>query len=565
MTISISVRGFRGCSTADLDCAPIALVAGANGAGKSSIAQAAAAALAGNSLLGEFGLLKKDAGRVVRRGAKTASVKIEADDARAEMTWPEGKLAIHGAAPQASVYATGIASLVTLPVKERAAALAGYIKATPDKGDLAREMGDGFTPEVVDLVWAAIEKGGWDGAAQQRREHRAQAAGAWEQITGEKFGSAKAKDWTPDGWDERHTDTEALERQLAEAKKALDAAVGDAAVGKAELDALKTTAATLDERNTTVATAKAGLAEAEQGLAQAQQAAQGLPGPVNAEGLRCPHCDGQVLIAGVGADQHLEKFAPVPDKENEARRGAIREAASVVELAKATVQELRGKVASATAALAQAMDAKTALDRETGKTGSAEAVERARQAVDLAQGRLTAALKQRDATIAAGKWQANDTLAKILDPAGLRARKLGEAVRAWNEIGLAPLCAASGWAPVTIDEEFTVSYGGTPYPLLSASEQMRVRIVLQVAMAKSDGSAMLVVDGADMLDAAGRNGLFRLVRDAQLPALVAMTFSRVDQVPDIAAPGFGATYWVEGGVTLPLADAKARAAQQQAA
>jgi hypothetical protein len=88
--------------------------------------------------------------------------------------------------------------------------------------------------------------------------------------------------------------------------------------------------------------------------------------------------------------------------------------------------------------------------------------------------------------------------------------------------------------------------------LCSTSEQYRVRAVLQVAMADLDHSAMVVLDAADVLDGPTRSGLFALLVEASMPALVCMTLSRREQVPDLAAAELGASYWIEGGVAQPL-------------
>ena len=37
-----------------------------------------------------------------------------------------------------------------------------------------------------------------------------------------------------------------------------------------------------------------------------------------------------------------------------------------------------------------------------------------------------------------------------------------------------------------------------------------------------------------------------------MPALVCMTLSRREQVPDLAAAELGTSYWIEGGVAQPL-------------
>ena len=93
---------------------------------------------------------------------------------------------------------------------------------------------------------------------------------------------------------------------------------------------------------------------------------------------------------------------------------------------------------------------------------------------------------------------------------------------------------------------------GRPYALLSSSEQFRSRAALQLAMARLDQSSMVVIDGADILDAPARSGLFALLDEAGLPALVCMTLNRREQVPDLEAAGLGQSYWISGGVAQPL-------------
>ena len=96
---------------------------------------------------------------------------------------------------------------------------------------------------------------------------------------------------------------------------------------------------------------------------------------------------------------------------------------------------------------------------------------------------------------------------------------------------------------------------GLPYPLLSKSEQYRVRAVFQVAMAIIDGSDLVVLDEADILDGPTRSGLFKMLDAATqegLAALVCMTLSRRDQAPDLAAIGLGRSYWLEAGVAEPI-------------
>jgi hypothetical protein len=63
---------------------------------------------------------------------------------------------------------------------------------------------------------------------------------------------------------------------------------------------------------------------------------------------------------------------------------------------------------------------------------------------------------------------------------------------------------------------------------------------------------MVIVDGADILDAAQRGGLFNMLDDAAIPALVLVTLARQQQLPDLEAAGLGASYWISDGIAAPL-------------
>jgi hypothetical protein len=87
---------------------------------------------------------------------------------------------------------------------------------------------------------------------------------------------------------------------------------------------------------------------------------------------------------------------------------------------------------------------------------------------------------------------------------------------------------------------------------LATSEQYRVRAVLQVAMAHLDKSAMVVLDAADVLDGTSRSGLFAMLEESQLPAIVCMTLTKREQMPDLETAGFGMSYWLDSGVAQTL-------------
>jgi hypothetical protein len=71
---------------------------------------------------------------------------------------------------------------------------------------------------------------------------------------------------------------------------------------------------------------------------------------------------------------------------------------------------------------------------------------------------------------------------------------------------------------------------------------------------------MVVLDAADVLDGTTRSGLFDMLDEAGLPALVALTLSRPSQCPDLAEAGLGQSYWLSSGIARPLREEMAEAA-----
>jgi hypothetical protein len=68
---------------------------------------------------------------------------------------------------------------------------------------------------------------------------------------------------------------------------------------------------------------------------------------------------------------------------------------------------------------------------------------------------------------------------------------------------------------------------------------------------------MVVLDGADILDAPSRGGLLSLLASVALPALVCTTVARPDQLPDLEAADAGCSYWLAEGVVAPIPSKRA--------
>lgn len=556
--MKILVENYRGIEHAEISCSPIALVVAENAAGKSSVAQAVAAALTGNGLDKGFELSKANAGQLVRRGAKAGRVILRGAGGEARMAFPEAQLQTTGAAPpSSSVYAVGAVSVPGLDRKDRPAALEAYLKSSPSKDDLKRAM-EQFRPEAVEALWAEIEAKGWDDTAAAWETRRRDAGRDWERVTGERFGSDKAQNWQPADLADLTMafSIEDLEGQVAEAKAAVEAAVAMTAIDEAELARMREAAGELGTRQEAVAAAEAAAAKARTEATAAIQARAALPASGLAETpLECPCCHEKLILKNQGFAQRatLEKYEPVDDAILKRRRGELDQAERKLSAANSVVQTQTAALAKAKEALAESQAARDKIAAAgEKKAGAPGLLAQARDALALRESELGLRRKMAEAEGLHRHWVAANLKVQILAPKGLRAQKLGEAVAGFNQAILMPLCEVAGWGAVNLTEDLGIRLGERPYPLLSEGEKWRVRVTLQVAQAGLDGSAMLVIDNLVDLDTAARNGLFRLLQHAGLPALVCSAEIRGVPVPDLAKAGIGGTYKIEDGKTVPF-------------
>ena len=472
--------------------------------------------------------------------------------------WPSCQPSAQGEPPTASIYAAGLQSVALHPPADRARILGQYLHADPTRADLTAALADIEieAAATVKMISDLIEAHGWDGALALRKEKGTEYKGAWRQVTGANWGSRVGASWVPAGWQfefEPPKENDLL-AALALAKGVHENALAAAAVSGAERTRLAAEAAAIETRKDGLQQAEAKQSQLIDELDAARNARAALP-PGNVDpGMPCPHCGAFVVLRRVNlAETRLEQAEEtLPAAELKKRRMAIADADGIVEQLKGQSIEADRAVEQARNTLHMALDARYRLDKMPAPASDAADTETARIEVEAAEQRLTGFRQKRAADDLHDKIMTNNAVIDILAPDGLRATKLGHVLELFNTAQLARLSLAAGWNQVTVDAEMTLAYGGRPYALLSTSEQYRVRAVLQVAMAHLDGSAMVVLDAADVLDGPTRSGLFDLLEEAGLPALVCMTLSRREQVPDLEAAERGMSYWIADGIARPL-------------
>jgi chloramphenicol 3-O-phosphotransferase len=554
----ISIRNFRGCERADLDVSRIALLSGSNASGKSSVAQAVGATLAASATFG--GLSRDAAGLLVRKGAAEASVTVEGEKGTASMSWPRGLPGATGTAPWSSEYAAGLTSIVSLPPRDRARALAVMLRADPTREDLGVALDAlGFSAEHADRLWQRIVELGWDGAHASRKDLGAQLKGQWRGITNLNYGSKQAVGWRPDLVDLNRAD---LAAAVARARVEVDNAVRAEAVSSARREQIEAEAGALEQRRQDAQRAEAEAEERAQDLRAAQSARQALPPAEGPRTVPCPHCNAPLIIDLVGLRLEPVSTAVLTDADVKARRQAIATAEGKLAHAQDAVNLARHAVSDTRAAVERA---ETAADRLRNWPAAVEAgtdIEAARQTLRAAETRLADYDRKVQADELHEKISGNEDLLDVLAGDGLRAKLLAQRLDVFNGKQLKALTDAAGWSAVKVEADMTVYLDcrptagmWLPYALLSTSEQYRVRVVLQVAAACLDGSDLVVIDAADVLDTETRPALFDLLDASGCAALICSTAARRDRVPDLAALDLGVSYWVAGGIAEPLAAA----------
>lgn len=537
---ALNVRGVRDIET---ELGGLTLIGGRNGAGKTSLAQAIAAAVTGLPPI--QGLKKSELHLLLRAGTARGEASISSPAGRVTFTLPDGKVTSEGRPPQATPYAAGVLSVVDLPTKQASEALAAYIDAVPRLEDLRAALPD-LPESALTIIWRDVEATGWDGAHANAKENGAIIKGRWEQITGQRYGVKKAAGWMPEKWSyglENATE-EQLAATLAEAETSYADAIKAAAVTGHERARLGELAERLDMREESARKAQEGVAAAEATYGAAKSDLDALPPLDGSQGVPCPHCGGLVEIRG----RALAEFTGEADPGARAAREAARaEATTKADKAKADLYAARGDVQRALANVEESRAAAASLaEMPTATGGEFLDAEQAQSAAETARANLDAFKARREATKFHEQILAYAAVVAALSPDGVRATKLSKALATFNT-QLAALCAVAEFPAVRMESDLSVSYGDRAFLLLSESEQYRARAVIQSAMAKHDGSALVIFDRADLLDKDGRNGLMRLALHLGLPAVVCMTANGPEALPNLADKGMGRTIWLTSG------------------
>lgn len=520
----LEITNFQGLRHAALDVsAPVLLVAGHNGAGKSSLLDAIAMAFNGQPRRVS---LKKEMDKLVTEGAKKGEAHVTfldngGDEQTAWVMLPTGKSAPLADSPFLP-YVLDASLFAALDSKERRKVLFELSGASASPAEVGKRLeSKGLDLKLFEKVKPLLRTG-FPAAVEQAKAYASEARGAWKAITGENYGSEKAVDWAPelvatvvtdDQVAEAGKNLQQFEDDLAEAQQTLGASkqARQAADGRAQrITKLRDLVDLEPRRRNKLSTDEQNQDEWSEKVMAAELASSG---SVPHQPLTCPHCQGAVdLQAGaLVVHQPPEKIA---DAEAAKRLPEYREYLASAQRAVANSQRDLDEC------LAAAEQIK-ALETESADAPSAEAIANGEQAInelrqarDASRAKLVAlqeameAAAQREASIAKAQAAHRDVvawtgMADALSPTGIPAEILADAIGPVNEL-LQRLSGTAGWSPVQISADIDVTFGGRLYGLLSESERWRCDATIALAIATISGLRLALLDRLDVLDIPAR-------------------------------------------------------------
>ena len=594
---SIYVAGLLGIREASFDLtAPVALVCGANGAGKSSIRDAVALVLTADMTRVT---LKKDAARLITDGADSAVAQVvtaDGEDYRVTIT-RAGKITDsqqgHDQDPRLP-YVLDAQRMAALNDTDRRAFLFGVMGTKTTHTAIAdRLLARGLSDTRVRRI-APLLRAGFESAAKDAKEHASQARGAWKVVAGENYGSVKAATWraaapafSADQLQRAIDAVGTADAEIAAAQQAIGADEADGrrlSEARTKIANLRAAADLIGRRRDKLTRDQAELSAVGTKLRGAEQSAGGTPrtGTLHdlARALKgvlpaVPSTSMFDLDALNLATEALRAYeaefgaadAPAGDDELRQRLPGLRSSHKVME--SAVANSLRDVQASeAAAAEIKVLEAQIAESKfDAGALGAAQATLAELQAkrkplaaaVDQLRAAKAAAEGATEKTAKAATHHTDvvawDAIAEALSPDGIQSEILAEAIGPFNA-RLEQSAVDTEWPLVLVNPDMSITAAGRLYGLLSESEKWRCDAMLAEAVTHLTGLRLLVLDRMDVLDLTGRGQLLGWLDALATTGEVdtAMVFATLKALP-AGLPSTIASHWVENGYCGVLAEA----------
>lgn len=581
---SITVSNFLRVKQANIEFErPVVLLAGPNGNGKSSLAEAVRMAFTEEPTRVNK---KNEYSKLVHDGEKIGSINITHSQGETTFVVPKGKgegQILHGAM-NCCLDSNLFAKLGQQERREFLLKLMG-VKLTPKfvvDALVTRGVDKEKADQVIPLLAAGIS------SAQSEAQAKARDAKVtWKNTTGENWGSDKAEGWKAEvpefDQDKINVLTENIEdlqRQIDETNQA----IGSVQSPGENIEDLQRQLAEAREKGKQYARIQdkllvdeAQLADWKAKVEQANFAASG-----KREGLIHDMARALDFLNGVYTGDWHEHSGIIARYEAEhgaigqqgdpELAGKLPEYQKAFDLIQRSVANGKRDLAAADAAAQHAtrLEEKIALAKDSAEQvkqlqalqskltelrTELKAKETARdQEVQKMRAADQAGLRTEQATAAHADVKAWEEISKALKPDGIPSELIGNALKPFNET-LQEFSEIAQWPLVQVLEDMTVMFGEHEYQLCGESHQWRTDMLLACAIAATSGLGFVLLDRFDCLDLQGRADALALIDDliANADLECALVLATLKSKPS-GLPDHVQAEWIEGGVVQSAAE-----------
>lgn len=538
---------------------PIVLVCGPNEHGKSALVDAIDFALRGDcSRMDSKGERKS----LITEGAKKGAVTLSIGDASLQRNVADGKVsALAGdfamAAGKAELwpFVVNHQAFSALSADDRRRTLFSALDVGTSVSDITVLLAErGHANSRIGLIADHIGRS-MDAAVKFAKAKVSEARGAWQEVTGETYGSLKAEGWTPET---REVPTDAAEqlealvgRRDVLAKKREDLVLERRTLADQErLATERETRAIEARKRITDLGCPVGveytswLLELEEHVRHASEARgkalaeleanQAALDALQAEAAQpktygCPCCSTVLVFSGDQLVELEKDNLPASEKdaaERERLSALVEKASLAAEAENGKIRRYRQMLEQARPMVQTVLEHLAALDDSVGGedsgrsidqvTADIQAIDQEGSAITLKRNELQSLLSaaENNAKRAARAAELNADLtawtamAEALEPSGIPAELLAKALRPLNE-RLRASATATGWDQVQVAEDMAIYYGNRPYRLASESGRWRADAMITEAVLFLAGVRSLVLDRMDVLDLPSRSACLR--------------------------------------------------------
>jgi chromosome segregation ATPase len=596
----IVIDGFLRIAEADLDLTShrIHAFTGDNEAGKSSLVEAIAFCYRGLSprvrLKGQFDEL-------LFRGKKKGSVQLAQDGFDLTRNIKTGKLETtapldyHDLLVDIQLGREQFGKADPKELRQMMSKTFGIESTTKYIGERLEKKG--ITTEMVTRILPLLKAGGFETACETAQQRYLERRGAWEAVTGEKYGSVKATDWKPADADQyrpvepaqleaARADVEDARHRVAQANQKVGALshaveVQDAAEQLESIEDIETHLQSLvevenaynDELITLRTKLTAELESVDAELTKLQ--ADILQAKMAAASLECPGCGLPLKVHTEKDKVSLLKLEGAKRREGISLNTLMEQLEEAKSLRADLVDSRTKKIRKIESTLIEVQADKTKEKRKLEVAKSADGAEpvtpenviAAQQAVETANkdyehAKSALAKLQSDQqnhaslgerktkadalSVEAAQWSlAADLLSNKPEsiPSELVQRTCGPI-----NATLMQICGRWKQLPIVVDGSMTLSRGdGCKYYMLSESAKWRADVAIQLALAALGSLKLVAIDRFDVLAPNARNALFDMLEwfSDKHPDVSVIVTGTLKSKPDLGDNI--KSWWIENG------------------